>query len=204
MRTLKNKGVSWMVEKVRRKFSTEIIVKDNPVSRYLFTSTSSAWLWLIIRLYVGYEWLKAGWGKVTSEVWTGAKAGTALQGFINGAIAKSNVTTGHADVTGWYANFLEHIVLPNAKAFSYIVAYGEVLVGLGLILGLLTGIAAFFGGLMNVSYLFAGTISTNPLLFVLATWLVLAWKVAGWYGLDRWALPMLGTPWEVRQREQRD
>ncbi|MCR8844442.1 DoxX family membrane protein [Paenibacillus sp. SC116] len=193
-----------MVEKVRRKYGTEIIVKDNPVSRYLFTSTSSAWLWLIIRIYVGYQWLEAGWGKVNSEVWTGAKAGTAVQGFINGAIAKSNVATGHADVTGWYASYLEHTVLPNAKVFSYAVAYGEVLVGLGLILGLLTGIAAFFGGLMNVSYLLAGTLSTNPLLFVLSTWLVLAWKVAGWYGLDRWALPMLGTPWEVRQKGYRD
>lgn len=49
---------------------------------------------------------------------------------------------------------------------------------------------------MSVSYLFAGTLSTNPLLFILATWLVLGWKVAGWYGLDRWALPFLGTPWE--------
>lgn len=25
--------------------------------------------------------------------------------------------------------------------------------------------------------------------------LILAWKVAGWYGLDRWLLPRLGTPW---------
>jgi len=48
---------------------------------------------------------------------------------------------------------------------------------------------------MNVNYLMAGTVSTNPLLFVLATWLVLAWRVAGWWGLDRWLLPRLGTPW---------
>lgn len=48
---------------------------------------------------------------------------------------------------------------------------------------------------MNVSFLFAGALSTNPILFILATWLVLAWKNAGWYGLDRWALPFLGTPW---------
>ena len=75
--------------------------------------------------------------------------------------------------------FLENVALPNAKLFSYLVAYGEVLVGLGLILGLLTGIAAFFGSVMNASFLFAGTVSTNPLLFILATWLVLAWKVAG-------------------------
>ena len=26
--------------------------------------------------------------------------------------------------------------------------------------------------------------------------IVLAWKVAGWWGLDRWALPLLGTPWQ--------
>lgn len=175
-----------------KKVGHEIVVADNPVSRFLFSSTRSAAIWLIIRLYVGYQWLKAGWGKVTADAWTGENAGAAVSGFVRGALAKAEEGK---DVAGWYANFLESFVLPNAKLFSFMVAYGEVLVGLGLILGLLTGIAAFFGGLMNTSFLFAGTVSTNPLLFVLATWLVLAWKVAGWYGLDRWALPKLGTPW---------
>lgn len=167
----------------------EIIIPENPVSKFLFSSTSSAWLWLVIRLYLGYAWLTAGWGKVTAPEWTGENAGAAVQGFIQGAL-------GNEDVSTWYATFLENVVLPNATVFSFMVAYGELLVGLGLILGLFTGIAAFFGGLMNVSFLFAGTLSTNPLLFVLATWLVLAWKVAGFYGLDRWALPLLGTPWQ--------
>jgi thiosulfate dehydrogenase [quinone] large subunit len=31
-------------------------------------------------------------------------------------------------------------------------------------------------------------------MFVLATWLVLAWRIAGYYGLDRWVLPWLGAP----------
>ena len=173
-----------------------IIVPENPVSRFLFSDTRSAWIWLVIRLYLGYVWLMAGWKKVTSETWTGSEKGAAVRGFISGALAKAEQG---GDVVGWYAAFLENVVLPNATVFSYMVAYGELLVGLGLILGFLTGIAAFFGGLMNVSFLFAGTLSTNPLLFVLATWLVLAWKVAGWYGLDRWALPYLGTPWKRRQ-----
>ena len=69
------------------------------------------------------------------------------------------------------------------------------LVGIALIVGIFTGLAAFFGGFMNFNYLMAGTVSLNPLLFVIATWLVLAWKVGGWYGLDRWVLPSLGTPW---------
>lgn len=170
----------------------EITIPENPVSRFLFSSTRAGWIWLLVRLYLGYQWLTAGWKKVNSDAWTGDNAGAALKGFVNGAIAKAEEGK---DVTGWYASFLQDAVLPQAKLFSYMVAFGELLVGLGLILGLLTGIAAFFGAIMNVSFLFAGTLSTNPLLFILATWLVLAWKNAGWYGLDRWALPLLGTPW---------
>jgi thiosulfate dehydrogenase [quinone] large subunit len=173
-----------------------IVVSENPVSQYLFSSTRSAWIWLIVRLYLGWKWLDAGWGKVTNPKWTGDEAGAAVTGFINGALAKAE----EGQVYGWYASFLENVVLPNAKVFSYMVAFGEVAVGLGLILGLLTGIAAFFGSFMNVSFLFAGTLSSNPLLFILATWLVLAWKNAGWWGLDRWALPILGTPWDRLKR----
>ena len=79
------------------------------------------------------------------------------------------------------------------------VAWGEVLIGLGLIVGLLTGIAAFFGALMNMSFLLAGTVSTNPVMFIIAVFLIIAWKVAGWYGLDRWVLPRLGTPWSSKK-----
>lgn len=180
------------------KEKSAILIPENPVSSFLFSDTRSATIWLFIRLYVGYAWLTAGWGKVRSDAWTGENAGAALQGFVQGALAKSQEG---GDVAGWYAAFLETSVLPNAKLFSFVVAYGEVLVGLGLIVGLLTGIAAFFGTIMNVSFLFAGTLSTNPLLFILATWLVLAWKVAGWYGLDRWALPKLGTPWTQQNKK---
>jgi thiosulfate dehydrogenase [quinone] large subunit len=77
---------------------------------------------------------------------------------------------------------------------SYLVAFGEFLVGVALIVGLLTGVSAFFGGLMNANYLLAGTVSTNPVLFILATWLVLAWRVAGYYGLDYYVLPLIGAP----------
>ncbi|MEX1027935.1 MAG: DoxX family protein, partial [Candidatus Paceibacterota bacterium] len=57
-------------------------------------------------------------------------------------------------------------------------------------------IAAFFGLFMNLNFMLAGTVSSNPILFTLAIGLVLAWKVAGHWGLDRWLLPKLGTPWQ--------
>lgn len=181
-----------MVKVKSAKFGKEVIVDENPLSRWLFTNTTSAWIWLILRLYLGYAWLKAGIGKVTSDVWTGENAGVAVQGFMGGALAKEG------DVAGWYAWFLENAIIPNAVPVSYMVAWGEVLIGLGLIVGLLTGIAAFFGALMNMSFLMAGTVSTNPVMFTIAMFLIMAWKVAGWYGLDRWALPRLGTPWKEK------
>jgi thiosulfate dehydrogenase (quinone) large subunit len=169
-----------------------IQIPDPPVAQYLFADTRTAWFWLLVRLYAGYEWLTAGIAKLGSPVWTGPHAGGALGGFVSGALKKTGGA--HPDVAGWYASFLQNYVLPHAAAWSWLVALGEIAVGLALIFGLLTGIAAFFGGLMNANYLLAGTVSTNPMLFILATWLVLAWRVAGYWGLDRWVLPALGVP----------
>lgn len=168
-------------------------IPEPPVARFLFADTRMAWFWLIVRLYAGWEWLEAGYAKLTNPAWAGPAAGSALTGFVNNALNKTSGA--NPDVNSIYAGFLQAVVLPHAALWSWIVALGELAVGLGLIVGLLTGIAAFFGGLMNVNYLFAGTVSSNPLLFILATWLVLAWRVAGWWGLDRWFLPLLGTPW---------
>jgi thiosulfate dehydrogenase [quinone] large subunit len=172
---------------------TIMAIEDPPIARFLFGDVRLSWIWLIVRLYAGYEWLTAGWGKVTNPAWVGAQSGTGLTGFVNGALQQA--TGAHPNVQAWYAWFLHNIVLPAAPAWSWIVAFGELLVGVALILGIFTGLAAFFGGFMNVNYLLAGSLSTNPFLFVFATWLVLAWKTAGWIGLDRWILPALGTPW---------
>lgn len=166
-------------------------VREPRIAKFLFSDTRMAWFWLIIRLYVGYQWVQASWEKFNSPVWVGSKSGVAITGFVNGALAKTSGS--HPDVTGWYADFLRDIVLPHAALWSYMIVFGEMAVGIGLILGLFTGIAAFFGGLMNANYLLAGTVSVNPVLFILATWLVLAWKVAGLVGLDYFAMPLVGA-----------
>jgi thiosulfate dehydrogenase (quinone) large subunit len=169
-------------------------IPEPNVTRFLFADTRLAPLWTLVRLYVGYEWLTAGWGKLTNPagVWVGDKAGAAITGFLNGSLGKT--TGAHPDVQGFYAWFIQNIALPNAALLSYLVTFGEILVGIALILGLFTGIAAFFGGFMNANFLLAGTVSSNPVLFVLATLLVLAWRVSGYWGLDRFLLPRLGVP----------
>jgi thiosulfate dehydrogenase [quinone] large subunit len=67
--------------------------------------------------------------------------------------------------------------------------------------GAQVGIAAYFGALMNMSFLMSGTVSTNPVLFFAGILLILAWKNSGYLGIDRFMLPMLGTPWKQIEPE---
>ncbi|MBV9120325.1 MAG: DoxX family membrane protein [Chloroflexi bacterium] len=183
---------------------------DEPAfARFIFSDPKMSVFWLIVRVYVGWQWLVAGWGKFSGEEagWWGPSAGKGMAGFVNGAI--NNATVAKPTVLPGYAWFLTHFVLPFTAVWSYAITVGEILVGLGLIFGLFTGVAAFFGGLMNVDYLFAGSLGTgavNPPLFVLATGLVLAWRVAGYIGLDYFALPLIEVPGQAgklfKQRER--
>jgi thiosulfate dehydrogenase (quinone) large subunit len=96
----------------------------------------------------------------------------------------------------WYRDFLTFMLEREWYTwFGPLIAIGEVLVGIGLILGALTGIAAFFGLVMNMSFMLAGTASTNPVLGALAIFIILGWKVAGHWGIDRYLLPAIGAPW---------
>ncbi|ODT04521.1 MAG: hypothetical protein ABS52_04525 [Gemmatimonadetes bacterium SCN 70-22] len=87
--------------------------------------------------------------------------------------------------------FSREVVLPKAEVFGWLVSLGELLVGAALVLGVLTGVAAFFGGVMNANFLLAGTVSANPILLALELVLIVAWRPAGWWGLDRWIIPRL-------------
>jgi len=162
------------------------------ISRFFLASPGSSPLWFVVRMNVGAQWLLAGFEKVGSPVW--GTSGKALGGFVAGALAQT--TGAHASVQGWYAWFLQHMVLPNAGLFSFLVTWGEVAVGIGILLGILTGIAAGFGVLMNLNYLLAGTVSINPVLGMFGLFLVISWRVCGYIGFDRWLLPMLGLPWQ--------
>jgi thiosulfate dehydrogenase [quinone] large subunit len=176
--------------------STEVEVQGPAFTRYLFHNTRAGLLWLPIRLFVGFEWLDAGWHKLTGTGWV--DGGSSLAGYWQRAAEIPE--GGRPPITfEWYRDFINLLLNNHSEGwFAWLITLGELAVGLGLILGALTGIAAFFGALMNMSFLLAGSGSVNPVLFTLAVGLMLAWRVAGYYGLDRYLLPMLGTPWTRR------
>ena len=77
---------------------------------------------------------------------------------------------------------------------STLIGYAGIALGIALIAGGFTGVVAAAGALLNLSSL-AATASANPVLLLLGFLLILAWKTAGYVGLDRFLLPALGTPW---------
>ncbi len=180
--------------------SGKVEIEGPAFVRFLTSNSRAGLIWLPIRLFLGFAWVEASWHKLSGTGWL--DGGTALQGYWQGAVAIP--AQGHAAITyDWYRTFLQTLLDNHAYTwFAPLIAFGEMAVGLGLIFGVLTGFAAFFGSFMNMSFLLAGSASTNPVMFALAISVMLAWKVAGYYGVDRWLLPFLGTPWNIRSRNQ--
>jgi thiosulfate dehydrogenase [quinone] large subunit len=173
----------------------DVEIEGPGFARFLFNNSAAGLFWLPIRLFLGVSWLEAGLHKFNDPGWTGG--GASLLAYWQRAAAIPEAPARPPITYDWYRDFLNLLIDGHHETwFAWLITLGEISIGIGLILGMLTGIAAFFGAFMNMSFLLAGSASTNPVLFTMAVGIMLAWKVAGYYGVDRWLLPRLGTPWK--------
>lgn len=175
------------------------VIQDPPFIRTLFNDPRASVLWLILRVWLGYQWIEAALHKIENPAWV--ETGDALKAFWTSAVQIP--AEGRPPISfDLYLSFIQFLLDSQAYTwFAKLVAYGELLVGIALILGAFTGIAAFFGALMNWNFMMAGSASSNPLLFVVAIGIVMAWKIAGYIGLDFFLLPWIGTPWGHKASE---
>ena len=185
-----------MIVDSRDPAAPDVEIESPRFARYLFGNPRAGLFWLPIRLFLGFEWLEAGWHKLTGEGWT--DGGAALLGYWQNAVAIPE--EGRPPISyEWYRSFIQMLIDNGAESWmGWLIPLGETAVGIGLLAGILTGFAAFFGATMNMSFLLAGSASTNPVMFTLAVGVMLAWKVAGYYGLDRYLLPAIGVPWKAK------
>ena len=175
--------------------SGHITVTESPFSQSLFGSTRWAWLWLIVRVWLGIDWLQHGWEKVGNPAWT--QTGLALKGYWTRAIAVPDSPAKPPIAYDWYRSFIEALLDGGHYTwFAKLIVFSELAIGIALVLGVVVGLTAFFGAFMNWNFMMAGTAATNPVLFTISILLMLAWRNAGWWGIDRWILPLLGTPWK--------
>lgn len=154
---------------------------------WLRNSRVAMWILTILRVYLGFQWALDGWAKIT------AKGGFDASGLIMGAIKNPVLTPDKTKAFPWYDLFLRVTTNngQNTSVFSFLVSWGELLVGLGLIFGTLTLAAAFFGLVMNFSYLGAGVVSVNPTFIFIGTILLIGGYNSGKIGLDYWVTPFL-------------
>ncbi|MFE1245003.1 DoxX family membrane protein [Fictibacillus sp. NPDC058756] len=146
-------------------------LRENKIASYILT---------FFRLYLGYTWTVAGYEKITGKF--------DATGFLQASISKA--TGEHPAVQTWWADFLTSVAIPHTGFFNFLVPWGELLVGLALLLGIFTTFAALMGAVMNFAFLFSGTVSTNPQMLLLTIFILVAGRNASqWTGLDSWVIP---------------
>ena len=118
-----------------------------------------------MRIFLGSVWMRAGLEKVLSDKWF---SGEELTIYLSQQIA-----SGIIQVPG-YMHLIETLFMPQAQLLSWIVVVGQLMTGLGILLGVLTN-AALIGGLfMNINFVLAGSINPSAFYIVMQTVLFLA------------------------------
>ena len=124
--------------------------------------------------------------------------------FTNASVTGSGYPATHSPFTRPSSRASFHSACPRASVpgtggrmarSSANSGFGEITIGIAMILGLFVGIAAFLGATLTVSFGLAGVAGVNPVFMIGEILLILAWRNAGYIGLDRYVLPALGTPW---------
>jgi uncharacterized membrane protein YphA (DoxX/SURF4 family) len=109
--------------------------------------------WLAaLRIAVGLFFAKAIWTKMTVVLAGGFfPLPTASDRWLE---AMPNIVTRQAagNPILWYKGFLEGTVLTHAPLFAQLTAWGEVIAGTGLVLGLFTGVASVVGITLAINY----------------------------------------------------
>jgi thiosulfate dehydrogenase [quinone] large subunit len=168
-------------------------LQDPPMLKRLFGNPKAGWIWLVPRVVLGFQWVYAALQKIADPKWM--QTGEALKGFWENGV--KGLQSGRPNIAfDWYRTFIQTLLAAQTYTwFSKVVAFGELTVGILLILGAFTGVAALLGGFMNWNYMMAGSASTNPMFFLIEVGLIMAWKVAGYIGADYFLLRYFGTPW---------
>lgn len=120
---------------------------------------------LPLRLFIALGWLRAGAEKLTDPTW---RSGVALQAFFETQLADGAV---HFP---FYATLITDLFAPNAPFLGWIVAVGEFLAGVAILMGTLTSLALLGGLFMNLNFVLAGVVNPSAFYVVIQATLLAA------------------------------
>lgn len=157
--------------------------------------------WIVaLRVVVGVWFVKAVWTKFTlGFLWDVVPYPLVAPRFL--AFHPKRIAEFAAgNPVGWYKEFLEGTVLPNSRVFATLQTFAEAAVGLGLILGLLTGLTALVGLFLSLNYGLASQWMSFGqqgfhVLLVTSMIVFLGVRAGRTWGLDRWILARSDRRW---------
>src|SRR3972149_5039696 len=107
--------------------------RDPPFAAALFSRSEWAWIWLAVRLYLGWQWIEAGWNKLQDPAWM--STGAALKGFWARIVVVPE--TGRPAIgDDWYRDFIQALLNGGHYTwFAKVVSIGEFAIGIALLVG---------------------------------------------------------------------
>lgn len=175
------------------------------VEKHYSVSTRAFWL-VPIRLFLGYSWLMEGIKKV-QEGWLGQAMLAGMQ--VDGESGASVTDTGEkvfriisAHTPGWYAWIAENIVIPNALLFQTLIVISEIGIGLALISGTFTLIAALAAIGLNINFILSTGLYDYNWWYIPAA-LCLLGGAGRAFGVDHYLMPYLMRQWRYFTRNRK-
>jgi thiosulfate dehydrogenase [quinone] large subunit len=150
--------------------------KSSQPVEWLRTSKAMAIVWTAARVWLGIMWMEAGVAKIF-----GAENPAFLHN--NGAGVAGFAAHGTAAYS-WWGSFLHSFVVPNAGAIGVLVAFGEFAIGVGLVLGLFTRVAALASLALLFTYVMSGTASVCAFYALFSIVILATWRTSSWIGVD--------------------
>ncbi|HET9111379.1 MAG TPA: TQO small subunit DoxD [Ktedonobacterales bacterium] len=153
------------------------------VFRGSLDATVPGWIFGPLRLFLGVTFVYAGIQKLTDPQFFNPHA----IGYIGNQIKAFAVGS---PING----LLMHVVLPHVQFWGAAIAWGEIAIGLGALLGLLLRPAAFFGALLSLLFFLSASWRVHPYFYGADIVFVFAWMTlllagplaGGWPAVDLW------------------
>ena len=147
-----------------------------PVWEGLKGSKLAALVWTGMRVWLGVMWIQAG----SAKIW-GAEAAGFLHN--NGAGVAGFAAHG-TPAYSWWGSFLHGFVVPNAGPLGVLIAVAEFSIGVALVAGLFTRIAALGSLALLFTYVMSGTASVCAFYAAIAIVILVMWRTSSWIGID--------------------
>jgi thiosulfate dehydrogenase (quinone) large subunit len=146
------------------------------VWEWLKGSKLAALAWTAMRVWLGVMWIQAG----SAKLW-GAESAAFLH---NGGAGVAGFAAHGTPAYSWWGSFLHGFVVPNAGWIGIMIAVAEFTIGIALVSGLFTRVAALGSLALLFTYVMSGTASVCAFYAAFAIVILVMWRTSSWIGVD--------------------